>query len=420
MGHIYYCRVGAEFMKYVMFCWCALFAVNLNAGDWPQFRGPNSDGHVVDSVIPMEWSDTKNVNWKISLPGLGWSSPVVVDDRIFITTAVPQGEGLSLRAMALDAQTGQAVWDREVRAVEKSPAIHTKNSHASPTPMVRDGSVFVYFGAQGIARLAASSGELQWSCFELDYPPVHGNGGSPVFRDGKLVIVCDGSNSPFVAAIDGKSGKVAWKTPRSVKAGISHSFVTPTVAVVDGRSQVLAPGPDHFAAYDLSNGEELWRVLAPGWSVVPQPAIGHGLVIYNHDYDHPELMAVKLGGKGDVTESHIVWRIKKSAPSTPSPLLVGDKLYFISDSGIASCVDARTGEQHWIERLGGNYSASPIYVNNHVLFLSEAGTATWVKAERKFVMLGKNEIPGRTLATPAFSENAMYLRTDEHLYKISL
>lgn len=253
----------------------------------------------------------------------------------------------------------------------------------------------------------------------MEYPPVHGSGGSPVMHDGKLVVVCDGSKDPFVAAVDANTGKVAWKTPRGVKARITHSFVTATVAIVDGQAQVMAPGPDHFAAYDLTSGAELWRVLAPGWSVVPQPALGHGLVIYNHDYDHPELMAVRLGGKGDVTDSHVVWRIKRGAPSTPSPLLVGEELYFVSDGGIASCVNAKTGDRHWMERLGGNYSASPIFANGRVLFLNETGLATWVKADKEFSVLGTNEVPERTFATPAFLDGAMFLRTDENLYKFS-
>ncbi len=397
----------------------AMCVLSAGASDWPQFRGPNSDGHAVGPATPVEWSDTKNVAWKASIPGLGWSSPVVVDGKVYLTTAVPRGEGLSLRVMALDTRTGKTIWDREVRAIEKVPSIHTKNSHASPTPLVRDGSVFVHFGAQGMARLAAADGELQWTCLELDYPPLHGNGGSPVLHDGKLVVVCDGSKDPFVAAIDAKTGKVAWRPPRGVKARLTHSFVTPTIAVVDEKAQVMAPGPDHFAAYDLSSGKELWRVLAPGWSVVPQPAIGHGLVFYNHDYDHPELMAVKLGGQGDVTDSHVVWRIKRGAPSTPSPLLVGGELYFVSDDGIASCVNAKSGERHWMERLNGNYSASPTFANGRVLFLNETGLATWVKADKKFAMLGTNELPGRTFATPAFLDGAMYLRTDETLYKFA-
>jgi outer membrane protein assembly factor BamB len=391
----------------------------LSTGDWPQFRGPNSDGHAAGTATPVVWSDTENVAWKTPIPGLGWSSPAIVGDRVYLTTAVPVGDGLSLRALALDAKTGKIVWEREVRTIEKAPAIHTKNSHASPTPVVRDDAVFVHFGAQGMARLAASDGTLQWVNTELQYPPMHGSGGSPVLHDGKLVVVCDGSKNPFVAAVDATTGKVAWKKPRSVEARISHSFVTATVAMVNGKPQVMAPGPDHFAAYDLESGKELWKVMAPGWSVVPQPTLAHGLVIYNHDYDNPELIAIKLGGSGDVTESHVAWRLKRGAPSTPSPLLVGDDLYFVSDAGIASCVDAKTGDRHWMERLGGNFSASPVYANGQVLFLNETGVATWVKPAHEFEAVGKNEVPGRTFATPAFSRGAMYLRTDEYLYKIA-
>ncbi len=389
------------------------------AGDWTQFRGPNSDGHAVGSNTPLEWSDTKNVVWKVPVAGLGWSSPSISDGKVYLTTAVAKGEGLSLRAIALVKETGKVIWDREVKAVDKAPSIHAKNSHASPTPVVRDGSVFVHFGALGMARLSASDGATQWMCNDLDYPPMHGSGGSPILNDGKLVIACDGSTKPFVAAVDAATGKVAWKTSRSMEAKISHSFVTATVTTVNGQSQMFAPGPDHFAAYDVKTGEELWKVRAPGWSVVPQPTVGHGLVIYNHDYDNPELMAVKLGGKGDVTDTNVVWRLKRGAPSTPSMLLVGDELYFVSDKGIASCVDAKTGESHWMERLGGNFSASPVFVNGRILFLNETGTATWVALGKKFEELGKNEVPGRTLATPAFSDNAMYLRTDEYLYKVA-
>lgn len=388
-------------------------------GDWPQFRGPNSDGHVQGATTPLEWSDTKNVDWKVPVPGLGWSSPAVSDGRVFLTTAVSSGKELSLRAMAFDAASGQTVWDREVFALAEAPAIHLKNSHASPTPVVADQAVFVHFGAHGMARLDAADGSVQWRCNELVYSPVHGSGGSPVLHGGKLVVACDGSSNPFVAAVDAKTGSVVWKTPRSVEARISHSFVTPIVAIVDGKPQVLAPGPDHFAAYDLDTGDELWRLLAPGWSVVPQPVIGHGLVIYNHDYDSPELVAIKLGGSGEVTDARVAWRIKRGAPSTPSPVLIGDELYFVSDKGIASCVNAKTGETHWTERLGGDFSASPIYANNLILFLNEDGEATWVRPSREFEVVAKSEVPGRTLATPGFSGGAMYLRTDEHLYKIA-
>ena len=402
-------------MHFVLVALCTL----LLPGDWPQFRGPNSDGHSDESKTPMEWSDTKNVTWKFSVPGLGWSSPAIANGKVFLTTAVPKGEGLSLRVLALDAASGKTIWDREFRTVEKSPSIHTKNSHASPTPIIHDGSVFVHFGALGMARLSADNGAVQWMNSELEDSPLHGSGGSPVLYNGRLFIACDGTSKPFVAAIDAQTGKVAWKTPRSVEARISHSFGTAAVTVVDGKAQLLAPGPNHLAVYDLETGAEICKVLAPGWSVVPQPAVGHGMVFYNHDYDNPELMAVKLGGVGDVTDTHVVWRINRGAPSTPSPLLVGDELYFVSDTGIASCVDAKTGERHWMERLDGNFSASPVLANGHVLFLNETGEATWVTTGKEFTVLGRNTVPGRTFATPAFSDGAMYVRTDETLYKFS-
>jgi outer membrane protein assembly factor BamB len=385
--------------------------VGASSPDWPQFRGPRADGHAEGPIPAVEWSETKNVTWRVAVPGLGWSSPVVIGDRVYLTTAVPEGEGLSLRALAIDTGSGMTVWDREVRRIEKRPKIHGKNSHASPTPIVRDGAVYVHFGPLGMARLDARDGRIVWLCEELTYAPVHGSGGSPVLIEGMLVVTCDGANEPFVAAVDAATGRVKWRSPRSVKARNSFSFATPAVTESDGKPLVVAPGSDHCAAYDAGTGEERWKVRAAGWSVVPQPVIGHGLVIYNHDYDRPELLAVRLGGTGDLTDTHVAWRLSRAAPSTPSPVLVGDDLYFVSDKGIASAVDAKTGAVHWTERIGGNHSASPI--------LDEVGRATWVRAGRTFERLETNELPGRTLATPAFAGGAMYLRTDESLYKIA-
>jgi outer membrane protein assembly factor BamB len=388
------------------------------AEDWPQFRGPNADGHAANAVAPLRWSDTEKVTWKTAIPGLGWSSPVYSQGRVYLTTAVPEGEGLSLRALAIDAISGAIVWNQEVRSIDKSPSIHAKNSHASPTPIVADDSVFVHFGTLGTARLSQREGAIQWLCTELIYPPMHGSGGSPVLCEGKLVILCDGSQSPFVAALNADTGEVAWKTMRSERGPISHSFGTPTIAVVEGESQVIAPGPDHLAAYELHTGKELWKVLAKGWSVVPQPIIHEDLIIYNHDYDNPELIAVRMGGSGDVTRSNIAWRRDRGAPSTPTPVLVDGWLYLVSDKGVASCVHAKTGEQRWMERLGGNYSASPVFINGLVLFLSEDGVATWVRPGSEFEAVGRNEVSGKTFATPAFDGQAMYLRTDEWLLKI--
>ncbi len=183
----------------------AILLLAILPGDWPQFRGPNSDGLILETAVPVKWSDTENVVWKVPVPGLGWSSPSVVGDRIYLTTAVPQGEGLSLRTLCLDAETGKTVWDQEIRAIEKTPSIHTKNSHASPTAIVDQGSVYVHFGTLGTARLDAATGKVIWQTTALEYNPLHGSGGSPILYDGKLFIACDGTSEPYVAALSAET-----------------------------------------------------------------------------------------------------------------------------------------------------------------------------------------------------------------------
>lgn len=399
--------------------WLGCLGLAWGQEDWPQFRGPHADGKAQASALPpMEWSENDHIAWKSFIPGLGWSSPIIADGMIFLTTAIPEGSGLSLQAMALRESTGDVVWKKEVFALPSTPPIHAKNSHASPTPIFHQGALYVHFGPHGTAKLKSIDGSIAWKTQALDYPPMHGNGGSPILFNQRLFVVCDGSKNPFVAAIDAANGEIAWKTYRSVTAPISHSFVTPTIALVEGEPQLLAPGPDHFAAYRLSDGQELWKIQAQGWSVVPQPTVTQGLVIYNHDYDHPELIAARLGGQGDVTQSHVVWRLKRGAPSTPTPLENQGWLFFVSDKGMASCVDVATGESKWFERLGGNYSASPLLIGDRILFLDEDGVATWVRASDKFEKLSQSTLPGRTFATPAISHNSLYLRTDQAIYKI--
>ncbi|HRF02756.1 MAG TPA: PQQ-binding-like beta-propeller repeat protein [Pirellulaceae bacterium] len=404
-------------LSFALLKWMLLLSSVGLPNDWPAFRGPTGDGRVAGPATPLVWSDTNHVVWQVPIQGLGWSSPSVVDGVVYLTTAVQEEERLSLRALAISADDGRVIWDREVNSVETVPSIHAKNSHASPTPVIHDGAVYVHFGTYGTACLQASDGSIVWINREIDYPPMHGSGGSPVLHDGVLVIICDGSSDPFVVAIEASSGKQLWKRPRSVEARISHSFGTAAIATVDGRAQVIAPGPEHLAAYDLTSGEELWQVRAPGWSVVPVPIFYRDLVIYNRDYDNPELLAVRLGGRGDVTDTHVVWRLKRGAPSTPTPVLVGDELYFVSDKGVVTCADAATGEVHWTERIGGNYSASPLAFDDRLLLLDEDGHATWLALGKEYRVLGTNDVTGRTLATPAFVDGAMYLRTDTTLTK---
>jgi outer membrane protein assembly factor BamB len=297
--------------------------------------------------------------------------------------------------------------------------IHSKNSHASPTPLIADRRVYVHFGHQGTACLDLD-GKVLWRSASLSYPPVHGSGGSPILAGDALVFSCDGASDPFVVALDKNTGNVLWKTARNTTAKKTFSFSTPLLITVNGRQQVISPGSGMVGAFDPKTGQEIWRVrYGEGYSVIPRPVFGQGLAFIATGFDQPMVMAIRPGGQGDVTETHVAWTLKKSAPNTPSLVLAGEKLYMVSDGGIASCVDAKTGRVHWQERIGGNYSASPIHAGGRIYFQNEEGTGVVVKASEEFQKLASNTLSERTLASYAVADEALFIRTDKHLYKVS-
>jgi outer membrane protein assembly factor BamB len=391
------------------------------AADWPQFRGPTGQGVVEKGSLPTEWSATKNVAWKQDIPGGGWSSPVIGDGRIYLTTAVksPGGNDYSLRALCLDAKDGKILWNEEVFKEDgaKAPDIHEKNSHASPTPVLQDGRLYVHFGHMGTACLDLD-GKVLWRQNGINYEPVHGNGGTPIVADDLLVFSIDGTDKQMLVALDRKTGEVRWKTNRKTNAPKKFSFHTPLLIDVDGKKQVVSAGSDMVGGFDAKTGEEIWRVRYKGYSVIPRPVYGHGLVFISTSFDSPVLLAIKPAGKGDVTETHVAWKEKTGAPKTPSPLLVGDELYVVADNGVASCFDARTGKPHWQESLGAPFSASPLYADGKVYFQSENGIGFVVKAGKEYELLAKNELKERSLASYAAADGSLYIRTAAHLFRI--
>lgn len=400
---------------------CLIAMVTARAEDWPEFRGPTGQGHYTGKPLPVEWSTTKNVAWKLAIPGKGWSSPVVWRGRIYLTSGVPVegSKDLSLEALCLDAENGKLLWQTEVFRPEsaKSPRIHQKNSPASPTPLTDGKRLYVHFGHQGTAALDLD-GKVLWRNTELGYAPVHGNGGSPVLVDNRLIFSGDGSDKQFIVAIDAATGKVIWKTDRNSTAAKRFSFSTPLAVAANSTTQIVSPASDAVIAYDAADGRELWRVKYDGYSVVPRPVYGHGMVFLSSGYDRPSLLGVKVDGKGDVTASHLAWKAVKGAPHNPSALLVGDELYMVSDQGIVSCLDARTGKVHWQERLNGNFSASPLFADGKIYLQSEEGLATVLRAGKKFEKLATNAMNERTLASLAAVDGVIYLRTEGHLYRI--
>lgn len=396
------------------------------AGDWTEFRGPTGQGHSTETGLPEKWSDSRNVVWKTPLSGNGWSSPVLAGGRIFLTTSVSEKEDdpksdQSLRVLCIDASGGEKIWDVEVFKQEggtDAPRVHKKNSHASPTPVIDGDKLFVHFGHQGTACLDLT-GKVVWTNRDFNYEPVHGNGGSPIVVDDKLIFSCDSAEDPFVVALDKNTGTLLWKTPRDTEVERKFSFSTPLLIDVDGARQVVSAGSGAVCAYDPETGTEIWRVdYDEGYSVVPRPVYGHGLVYVATGFNKPKVMAIRPDGKGDVTETHVAWELEKGAPLTPSLLLVEDEIYMVSDSGIASCLDAETGKVHWQKRINGNYSASPLYADGKIYFQDEDGRGIVLRAGDSFREIATNDIGEATLSSYAIADGALFIRGDKHLYKI--
>jgi outer membrane protein assembly factor BamB len=276
--------------------------------------------------------------------------------------------------------------------------------------------VYVHFGAEGTAALT-TAGEIVWKA-RHPYESQHGNGGSPVLYGDLLIFSGDGSDEAFVVALDTRTGKVRWKTPRRQPA--DQAYTTPLVIRVGDRDQIVSVGAYRAAAYDPQNGKEIWRVsYADGFSNVPRPVFGHGLVYIATGFQQPTLIAVRPDGTGDVTTTHVAWTLKRGAPLTPSPLLVGDELFIVNDGGIATCLDAKTGAIHWVQRLGGGYSASPVFADGRIYFLNEEGQSTVIAPGTVFERLATSALDGEILASMAVSGGSIFIRTDSHLYRIT-
>lgn len=393
----------------------------LAAEQWLEFRGGDGSGHSTAVGLPETWSVDDNVLWRSEIPGQGWSSAVSDGKHIYLTTAIPAEEGnaYALALICLDAQSGKSVWQTKVFGQsDDSPKIHKKNTYASPTPIIAGDRIVVHFGHEGTACVS-TKGDLLWENRELKYPPVHGNGGSPVIVKDRIIFSCDAGSNPFVAGLDFNSGKLLWKTARSADATRKFSFSTPLVLNLNGETQIVSPGSDAVCGYDL-DGNEIWKVRYDGYSVVPKPVFANGLIYVCTGFNQPSLLAIRPGGEGDVTETHVEWSIKAQVPHTPSVIVVEDLLFMVSDKGVISCLEASSGEQVWRDRLDGNgFSASPIFGDGKIYFTSEDGVTSVVRPTREFSVIAKNKIEERTLASIGIVDQSLLLRTDAALYRIS-
>ncbi|MBV6500956.1 MAG: Outer membrane protein assembly factor BamB [Prosthecobacter sp.] len=399
------------------------------AQDWTEFRGSDKQGRSPATGLPTEWNPNlnRNIVWKTSLAGVGWSSPVVVGDRIYLTSAVPVGGDekpvidRSLRALCVSATDGKTLWDKEVfpQSAASAPNIHRKNSHASPTPVYENGRLYVHFGHQGSACLNAEDGTTVWSTRDFAYKPVHGNGGSPVVEGDLFIYNADADSDPAVIALDKNTGKLRWKFSRISDAKKKFSFCTPLVIEVNGRRQLITPGSGVVNALDPVTGTEIWKArYDQGYSVVPRPVFAHGMIFISTGYDKPVVLAIRADGSGDVTDTHIAWKLDKFAPHNPSMVVVGDELYLVADNGVLSCVDAKTGTVHYQERCTGPISASILYADGRLYLQDEKGLGVVVKSGKTFQVLARNDMTERSLASYAIVGDDLLIRTEKSLWRV--
>ncbi|MEM6675483.1 MAG: PQQ-binding-like beta-propeller repeat protein [Planctomycetota bacterium] len=401
-------------------------AVGLFAWDWPDYRGPGNDGSAPDAQLPTTWSETENVRWKVPVEGRGWSSPVILDGRIWLTTATKTGESLSV--LAFDLETGERVVDRVVFEVEEPEHRNALNSYASPSPCVASGRVFVHFGTYGTACLDASSGETVWERRDLRCDHMEGPGSSPFLHDGRLFVHLDGGDVQYLVALDAESGSTLWKRDRSVDYGdldpeVRKAYSTPVVVRVeteDGeREELISSAARGTYGYDPATGEELWRVRHPGFSMSSRPIVAGGRVIITTGFMRPELWAIRPGLSGDVTKEAFLWRNTRSAPTMPSPILHDGMLVQVSDSGMLSGVDVESGETVWRERLGANVCASLLLVGDELVYAFDRdGKTTIFHATPTFEKVAECALDAGFMASPAVLGDALILRTESHLYRI--
>jgi outer membrane protein assembly factor BamB len=410
--------------------------------DWPEFRGPAQNGVVANGAkLPVEWqvqdNQRKNVRWHTPTEGLGWSSPVVVGNSIYVTSArqgtagsdaKPLAESLtgpqSLYLSCYNASNGLLIFDQKIfDQPTDAPNIHKKNSHASPTvlaykdPTTNATQLFVHFGHQGTACLALD-GKILWTDREHSYNPVHGNGGSPIVVGDLLILTCDGSEKPYTLALDVRTGKEVWRTQRDIATDRTFSFATPLAITVDGQVQVISPGSDIVQSLDPKTGRVLWSVRYSGFSLIVRPVYHQGLVLISTGYMSPKLLGIDPRGTGDVTDTHVRWSVPTAVPNTPSPVPVGDQLVMVSDGGVATGISVADGTKVWQKRLGGNYSASLIAIGNRVYFQSEAGEAIVMEIGQTPTEIGRCSLPGRVFASYAVDQDDLIIRTEDGLYRI--
>jgi glucose dehydrogenase len=409
--------------------------------NWNQFRGPDGDGISLADKLPVKWSEHENVKWKIPVEGKAWSSPVIWGNQVWVSSA--DEDGRRLYAFCYDVNTGRPIFEMKLFDVEKPQAIHKFNSYASPTPVIEENRVYITFGAAGTACIDTKTGKVLWTRRDLECNHYRGAGSSPILYKDLLIMHFDGSDVQYLVALDKTSGKTVWKVNRSIdfkdldpdgkpvsEGDFRKAFATPHVAEINGVPVLISQGSKAIYAYNPMNGEEIWRVEErSNYSASNRPIYKNGIIYLTSGFSSGQILAIIPGKKGEVidanvpstyqnTQLKILWSVKRNVPKKPGLIVDSGLVIAVDDSGIASCLNAKTGAEYWRERIGGNYSASPLLANGKVYFFSEEGKTTVVAASKQFQVIAVNTLDSGFMASPAVTGNALILRTKTHLYRI--
>ncbi|MDP7178145.1 MAG: PQQ-like beta-propeller repeat protein [Verrucomicrobiota bacterium] len=406
---------------------CLLLSEN-----WPNWRGPSGDGISLEKGIPVKWSPTENIAWRVAIPGKGHSSPVVWGNKVFLTTCLPEKEQRLL--LCLDQRTGKKLWQK---VVLNSPleTIHPLNSRASGTPATDGQHVFVTFMKADDRKIPAPNvgtqrlitpgkiivaaydldGEQKWKINVGDFISAHGFNTCPVLFEDLVIINGDHDGDAYLVALERKTGRERWRIERENK---TRSYATPIIREIGGRTQMILSGSLCVASYDPHNGKRHWIVDGPTEQFVASMVYNGEYVFVTAGYPERHILAIRPDGSGNVTGTHVAWRTNRGAAYVPSPIFAGPYLLVVADSGIASCFNAKTGKRHWMERLPGGHSPSTVSADGLVYFTSDRGVTTIVRPGKMFNVIARNELGEQISASPAISQGQIFLRTHQHLYCI--
>jgi outer membrane protein assembly factor BamB len=407
-------------------------AVSASDPGWPQFRGPTGDGQVPGKTgLPLNWSETNNVIWKTEIPYRGWSTPAIRGEQVWLTTATLDGHDFFV--YCLSVPTGTVLLQEKLfHAANPEPLGNSVNGYATPSPVIEEGRVFVHFGSYGTACLDTRTLKTLWRREDMPCRHYRGPSSSPVIHHDLLILTFDGADQQYLIALNKLTGQTVWKTNRSVAwndenvpgqmardGDLRKAHSTPLIVSVGGRDILLSSGAKAAYAYDPETGKELWRVRHDCWSAAPMPLYHDGLAFFITGSGKTELIAVRTGGSGDVTASHVEWRYDSMVAKTASPILVNGNIYMVSDDGMLTCVAALTGKQVWRSRISGTYAASPIHADGRLYFCNQQGKTTVVNPGPALDIVATNMLDIGLMASPAVAGSDLFLRTKTHVYRIS-